>query len=56
MNPRRLHALFDARFRPLKKVADGVAVQSTGGKTTRYVDFDNPQTGGKSLAEYFERG
>ena len=51
MNPRRLHALFNARFRPRRDAGD--KVMNTGDKPTRFVDLDVPAGNEKSLAQYF---
>ena len=54
MNPRRLHALFNARFRPMRNARDaGDRTISAGGKKTRFVDLDVPAGNEKSLAQYF---
>ena len=51
MNPRRLHALFNARFR--KPRDTGNKFVTTGNKPTRFVDLDVPAGNEKSLAQYF---
>lgn len=56
MNPARLHALFNTWFQPKKRQADHIQTGMVGGKSARYVDFDHPQTEGRSLAEYFMKG
>ena len=54
MNPRRLHALFNARFRTMRNARDaGDRTISAGGKKTRFVDLDVPAGNEKSLAQYF---
>lgn len=57
MNPRRLHALFNARFRPMRNAQytrDAVdRTISAGGKRTQFVDLDVPAGNGKSLVNYF---
>lgn len=54
MNPRRLHALFNARFRPIRGTRDaGDRTISAGGKRTRFVDLDVPAGNEKSLVNYF---
>ena len=54
MNPRRLHALFNARFRPIRSTRDaGDRTISAGGKRTRFVDLDVPAGNEKSLVNYF---
>lgn len=52
MNPARLHALYNAWFRPTRKTAEHSPV-SAGGKPTRFVDLDVPAGNEKSLAQYF---
>ena len=51
MNPRRLHALFNARFRPQRNTEE--RRMNIGGKKTKYVDLDVPAGNGKSLMNYF---
>ena len=57
MNPRRLHALFDARFRVAQNARNtqdaGDRTISAGGKRTRFVDLDIPAGNEKSLVNYF---
>ncbi len=56
MNPRRLHALFSAYSRPLKSHAPSMPMTGAGGRPTQYIDFDEPITDRRNLAEYFMKG
>lgn len=51
MNPKRLHALFNARFSMMRNTGD--REMNTGGKRTRFVDLDVPAGNQKSLVNYF---
>lgn len=48
MNPRRLHALFNARFRAAKSAHSS--------RTSRYVNLDTPAGSGESLAGFISKG
>ena len=56
MNPRRMHALLSVWQQPIKRQAQNMPVNSAGGKPTHYIDFDEPITEQRNLAEYFMRG
>ena len=56
MNPRRLHALFSAYSRPMKSQTPGMPMTGSGGRPTQYIDFDEPITDRRNLAEYFMKG
>ena len=56
MNPRRLHALFSAYSLPVKRQPPSMPVIGAGGKPTQYIDFDEPITDQRNLAEYFTKG
>ena len=53
MNPKRLHALYNAYFQPVKRRTNDISGHR---KTTSYVDFDHPQVESRSLAEYVRGG
>ena len=55
MNPVRFAALRQAYFRPADS-QKGNQVRMINGKRTEYVDFDEPITEQRSLAEYFRGG
>jgi hypothetical protein len=56
MNPCRMHALLSARQRPVKRQAQNMPMNRAGSKPTQYIDFDEPITEQRNLAEYFMRG
>ena len=56
MNPCRLHALFDVWFSKREKKAGIAPGNVPGGKPTQYIDFDEPITEQRNLAEYFTKG
>ena len=56
MNPCRLHALFSAYSRPVKQRAAAVPTIGQNGKPVQYIDFDEPITEHKNLAELFMKG
>ena len=56
MNPCRLHALFDVWFSKREKKAGIAPGNGPGGKPTQYIDFDEPITEQRNLAEYFTKG
>ena len=55
MNPVRFAALRQAYFRPAENQREKPA-RMINGKRTEYVDFDEPITEQRNLAEYFRGG
>ena len=54
MNPKRLHALFNAYFQPAHKTGHGSG--NSNEKHERFVDLDVPAGNQNSLAQYFKGG
>ena len=60
MNPSRLHALFNAWFKPARRQGENsqnyAPAIAANGKPTRYVDLDVPAGNQKSLVQYLTGG